>query len=449
MKGMRGFFVLCLIVFMTMSVNSRAVAGDGDAMLNIMLKKGIITEEEYKDMLKALQAEEEDKQVRHNTQIAEAIAYNKEEKEEGWTDRISLSGLMEGEYRWRRRKDVSDKTSGSTSDLYMRRLELGVGAKLTDWMKADAVINSEFIGDAVNNPDNEANVVVDQATITLQREDFPLYLVMGKRAQPFGVFENLLVTDPMTQDAFETKRVGLTIGATGPWELDVSATLYKGEEQMDHLVGSGLFEVTRAGATAADNVNSYILSASVSPFKDHLKLFAGYLSEPGRGDDRNTTMNMGFNASMPGLKNLRLYGEYMKALQREKYDGLNEAFKEGIFSITAVYAFNHGDSESKEGDEGGPTFAERMRQVLEAPVELALRYEHFDDDDLAEKTASWSVEHRYSIGLRYPFYRDEEKGLAAFVATEYRHTDYRLHSSLKDVRADNNKEVFVKLGVAF
>lgn len=442
MKGMRNLVVLFLFVLLATPVNSIAVAGDGDSILKILLKKGVITEAEYKEISEELKVGEREKQLRQNTQIAEAIEYNKpEDKEEGWTDRVRLSGLLEGEYRWMKHRDASGKSSDSISDLYIRRLELGLEAELTDWIKASSVLNSEWIGDSVNGGDEK--ITVDQAIITLQKEDFPLYLVLGKRVQPFGLFENHLVTDPMTQDAFETKKVGVTIGATGPWGLDVSATLYKGGEQMDHLVESGLFEMTRAGEPS-NSLTSYILSVSLSPLTDHLTLFAGYLSEPGRGG-RNTTMNLGFSASVPGLKELRFNGEYMKALKREKYAGLDEAFKESIFSVTASYIFNNGDRE----DQGGRTLWERIAHILEEPIELALRYERLNDDGLAEKTASWSAKNRYSGGVRYPFYRDEEKGLAAFAAVEYRYTDYRLHSSLLDIRADDNKEVFVKLGVAF
>ncbi|RJQ54536.1 MAG: LbtU family siderophore porin [Nitrospiraceae bacterium] len=420
-----------------------AYGGETDHILNILLKKGVISEQEYEAVKGELKTGEEKKQVQLNTKIAEAIEYNKPEKDEAgeWAKRIKLSGLFEGEYRWMEFRDVSDKNSDSTSDLYLRRIELGLEAGLTDWINATAVLNSEFIGDDVNQGDEK--ITVDEAVITLQKEDFPLYLVIGKKAQPFGVFENHLITDPMTQDAFETKRVGLTVGSAGPVGLDMSATLYKGEEQMDHLVESGLFEVTRAGE-ATDDVGSYILSASISPMEDHLQFFAAYLSEPGRGK-RNTTMNFGFSAAVPGLQALRFDGEYMKALNRELYDGLDETFKEGVFSVTASYVLDNGDRE----DIGGATFAERVAHVLEEPLHFAARYESFDDDELAEKTSSWSAKNRYSLGVRYPFYRDEEKGLAAYVAAEYRYTDYRLHSSLEDTRADNNQEMFARLGVAF
>lgn len=435
--------VFVLVVMLIMPGVSAAQIGDSDGILKILLKRGVITEQEYQSIKGDLKAEEEKKNVQLNTKIAEAIEYNKPEEKEGddWTKRIKLSGLLEGEYRWKKYRDISDKNSYATSDLYIRRLELGLEAEISDWIKANAVLNSEWIGDSVNNGDEK--ITVDQATITLQNENYPLYLVLGKRPQPFGVFENHLVTDPMTQDAYETKKAGLTVGYTESLGLDVSITVYKGEEQMDHLVASGLFEVTRDGATG-DDVGSYILSATISPVDDHLKFFASYLSEPGRGS-RNSTGSLGISAGMPGLKGLRLDAEYMKALKRERYSGLTEAFKEGIFSITASYDFNKRDRH----ETGGATLEDKAALIIDEPLDLALRYERFDDDGLAEKTSSWSAKNRYSVGARYSFYNNEEKGVNAFVGTEYRYTTYRLHSSLTNTRADNNKEFLLKLGVAF
>ncbi|HAK88141.1 MAG TPA: hypothetical protein DCP24_03530 [Nitrospiraceae bacterium] len=439
---------MTLMLFMVFA--NTAMAGEGDAILRILIKKGIITETEYKAIKEELKQdskqpetaqlkEEIKKEIMEETAKKEA---KREKDSPEWAKRMKLSGLLESEYRWKKHKDISDKNSNSISDLYIRKLELGIEAELTDWIKANSVLNSEWIGDSVNNGDEK--IAVDQAIITFQKEDFPLYLVFGKRTQPFGVFENHLVTDPMTQDAYETKRVGATIGATGPLGLDVSATVYKGGEQMDHLVGSGLFEVTRDG-TAGDNVGSYILSASISPIEDHLKFFGSYISEPGRGK-RNTTASFGLSTAIPGIEGFRLDGEYMKALQREKYQGLENTFKEGVLSVTASYTFNNRE---RHEDIGGATLEKQKTHFLEEPLELAFRYERFDDDDLAEKAASWSAKNRYSLGVRYPFYKDEEKGLTAFVGTEYRLTDYRLHSSLKDTRADNNKELLIKVGVGF
>jgi hypothetical protein len=245
----------------------------------------------------------------------------------------------------------------------------------------------------------------------------------------------------------------VTVGATGPLGLDMSATFYKGAEQMDHLFDSGLFAAERAGE-AVNNVSSYVISAALSPVEDSLTLFAAYLSEPGAGS-RNNTLNVGLSV---GMGNVKLDGEYMKALKRElfgatvdvglateHFEFFNETFKEGVLSATLSYTFNNGD----DRDPGGATLEEERSHILEEPLEVALRYESYDDDGLAEKTSSWSAKSRYSLGARYPIFRDEENGLAAYVAAEYRHTDYRLHDTLKDVRADNNREIFVRLGAAF
>ena len=444
----RMIFVLAAMV--VMSGFSAAQAGEGDAILKILVKKGIITEQEYNAIKEELKAEPQKAQLKEEIkkEVMDEVAKKNEgdkKNEEGlpeWTKKIKLSGLLEGEYRWKKYRDISDKNSDSTSDLYLRRLELGIEAELTDWIKANTVLNSEWIGDGVNNGDEK--ITVDEATITLQKEKFPLYLVMGKRPQPFGVFENHLITDPMTQDAYETKKVGITAGYTGPLGLDVSATVYKGEEQMDHLVASGLFGATRDGATG-DDVGSFILSASISPVKDHLKFFASYLSEPGRGS-RNDTASLGVSAGIPGLKNLRFDSEYMKALKRERYSGFTEAFKEGVFSITGSYVFN---TRERHEQIGGAELKEQKAHVTEEPIELALRYERFDDDELAEKNSSWSAKDRYSVGARYSFFRDEKKDVTAYVGTEFRYTNYRLHSSLTNTRVDNNKEMFLKLGLSF
>ncbi len=59
---------------------------------------------------------------------------------------------------------------------------------------------------------------------------------------------------------------------TGP-----SLTVYKGEEQMNHLFESGLFDTETVSRTSA---GSFIISVSAEPVEEALILFAGYLSKP-------------------------------------------------------------------------------------------------------------------------------------------------------------------------
>ncbi len=347
-----------------------------------------------------------------------------------WADRISVSGAVTAEYRWISRRDVSTRGSDSTSDLYLRAVELSLGADIADWMTSAVTVNSEWIGDDLNSGDER--LTVDEAVIELQKRNSPLYLVAGKRTQPFGLFENPLVTDPMTQDAYETKKAGLTIGYRRPtMDLDASLTLYKGEEMMAHLFESGLFDsgsISRVSDTAGDDVSSYILSISLAPAAGRLSLGAAYLSEPGNGGGNSS---LSLSAGYDGLfiEGLSVDTEYITALEREKYQDASSAplagsYKESVLSLCAAYR---------------PS----------PPLEVALRYEHFDDDGLADATGTFSTEDRYSIGGTYTFYEDDASGVASRVSVEYRGTGYRLSAPLKGSMDDGNSELYLRLGVEF
>ncbi len=190
-----------------------------------------------------------------------------------WINRINLSGTLQGEARWMKYPGASYPESKSTSDLYLRIFELGIETNFLDWASGIAVLNSEWIGDYLNMGDEK--LTVDEVHGDLRRDSLPFYLVFGKRTQPFGVFENHLVTDPMTQDAYETKKVGATVGVTGGMGLDVSVTLYKGDEQMGHLFQSGLFDTTVIirNADPVRNVESYIGAVSLAPVNQLITMF--------------------------------------------------------------------------------------------------------------------------------------------------------------------------------
>lgn len=351
-----------------------------------------------------------------------------------WGERIHLTGTLEGDFNWAKYRDITDKGSDSTSDLFISTVELGMEVEFTDRVTGTLLLLQEDIG-----TEDETDFAADEAMITLKG---PAYLVFGKRAQPFGVFENHLVADPMTQDAYETNRVGVTVGITGPMESDISLTVYKGEEQMNHLFESDLFDadgISRYGEWS-DDVGSFIISASLSPMEDRLTLFGAYLSEP--GNRRNETLNAGLSLAINGV---RIDGEYMKALKREEYQGVNGEFKESVISLTAAYEFVVRERE----EIGGALFAARKAHVVSEPLEVAVRYEYFDDDGMADALLTWAVEDRYGIGGRYAFYSDEESGLSAYAGIEYRHTDYRLHSSLKDKVSDKNDELLMRMGISF
>jgi len=365
-----------------------------------------------------------------------------------WAERIHVTGTVETDFTWADKSDPADGESASASDLFISTVELGVEVEFTEAIFGNLLLLKEDIG----TPD-ETEMQVDEAMMILQNEEFPAYLAVGKRVQPFGVYENHLLADPLTEDAYETNRPGVTEGITGPMGLDVSLTFYKGEEMMAHLFESGLFDAEAVqrggdpdGADETQSVNSYILSATVVPIEEMLTVFGGYISEPGRGGERNTTGSAGFSL---GLGKFRFDAEYMAALRREKYEvtatATSEEFKESVLSLSAAYEFVLREREVI----GGALFAQRKAHSVLEPLEVAVRYEVDDDDIMAQVAQSQSVESRLSTGGRYSFYSDEESGLAAFVGLEYLHTEYDLHPTLAAALADSNDEVIVRLGVTF
>jgi hypothetical protein len=351
-----------------------------------------------------------------------------------WGERIHLNGTLEVDYGWTEHEDVGDDSSDNASQFSISAVEFGVGVEFTNSITGDILFLKEDIG-----TDDESDLEVDEATITFESERLPLHVVVGKRPQPFGVFESHLLTDPMTQDAYETNVVGVTAGYEGPMDLSLTATLYKGDEMMDHLFESGLFDsgtIARQG-DGGNDVSSYILSASVVPVPEMLTLFAGYLSERGRGE-RNSTLNVGANLVLNGIE---VDAEYMLALSREEYQGSTQEFTESALSLGLAYELVVREREVL----GGALFAKRKAHIVTEPLEIGVRYEYFDDDGLADAFGTWSVEQRVSAGGRYSFYYDVESGLAAYVGAEYRYTDYDDSA----VSAGDNSEFIARLGVTF
>jgi len=359
-----------------------------------------------------------------------------------WMAGVHLTGTFETDFAWTEKSDVTDRRSGAASDLFISTVALGAGVDVTDWLTGNLVFLADDLGTA-----DETGVNVDEATLTFRKENFPFSLAVGKRVQPFGVFENHLVADPMTQDAYETNRPGVTLTYSGPMDIALSATGYRGEEMMTHLFESKLFDaeaVARVDRPEADEVSSYVLSASAMPMGGPLTVFGAFLSEPGAGD-RNHTVSVGVHYEPNGLKGFRADGEYMKAVGREKYAGFDREFKEGVVSMTVAYEFVL----RKREVIGGSLFAARKAHIVAEPLEIAARYEHFDDDGMADASQTFSVKDRYGAGARYSFFQNPASGLAVYLGGEYRHTSFRVHPSQAASRADSNEEFFARLGLTF
>ncbi|MDO8478330.1 MAG: hypothetical protein Q7W02_19450 [Candidatus Rokubacteria bacterium] len=421
------------ICFLTVLVGSPARAGSEDKLIRLLIKKGIITGQEYEAIKKEAEAPAGEPQPAPQ-EVADALRDEvRQELKRRDEESIAFTLKVEGEGRWRAHRDVGDKRSGSTSDLFLRRASVGLEARPLDFLTARLVLTSEWFGAQTTDQGQpvDEKVTIDEGTITLRSEEVPVYGVFGFRTQPFGAFFSRLVTDPMTQDAYEVKQVGATLGLTlKTWNLDLSATLYRGEEQMRHLFASGLFDAksvvrsTDAGLRAeTDDVTSFIVAASVAPFKD-LVLAAAILSEPGDARRNMTaTASAGYT-----LGRVTAEVEFAAALARERYvlqssgERLGRSFEEKMVSFGLTYK-------------------------LAKPLDVAARFEHLWDDGLARQAGIWSADNRVSLGVGYMLFEREETNVR--LLGEYRFTSYRRGGTARDFATPEQSEAFVKLQVGY
>ncbi|HDI78676.1 MAG TPA: LbtU family siderophore porin [Desulfobacteraceae bacterium] len=324
------------------------------------------------------------------------------------SDKLTFSGAIELDYSYKDNKDIA--VNDSTSDLDIGTVELGLEVAFHEYVTGNFILKGE------NLDSDDDRVFWDEATITIQKEGFPLYFVGGKRGQPFGAFESHLINDPITQDCYEIVKTGATVGFATDY-LDISATLYKGEELMTHLVDAGYgFERDNSpGYEETDDVSSYILNITIFPI-EALMLSAYYDSEPGDGDRNETaggTLHFEF-------QKITFDAEYIAAIQREKHFKDNREYNESAW------------------------FAAIAFQVMD-PFEIAARYEAFDDDIDGDQDGH--LDYRYSLGFTYTLF--EKDDFATSIMGEYRVSNFEVEPGNPNGVDDKLNELFLRLAIEF
>lgn len=386
------FGITLLLGLFVIPINAHALSPETEVLLKLLERKGVITRAEANALRREVKA------VAPRTLDKEAIkAEIKEElKAEGGlagiAENITISGAVEVDYQYVDHRNRANKNSDGTSDLYASTVELGIEARVNESTTANIIFKIEDVDKSGNDDNNDDgsdpdNVLLDEATITIfNQEKCPFYAVLGKRGQPFGNFFTHTISDPITKAAYEVATTGVTVGYAPAdlYDLDLSLTAYKGEKVMDQVSSIGPdydsdsepgYDRTAAGYDPTDDVNSYILSLSAKPMEG-LTFGAAFNSEPG-DDSRNNTLNAFAEFS---IDSLTLDGEYFAATKREKYvPDSNKTYKEKAWAIGAAY------------------------QVVD-PLELAVRYEEFDNDH--DAVSDGDFDYTLVFGANYQLLED-------------------------------------------
>ena len=134
-----------------------------------------------------------------NAALEERIAALESSVGKGVGDKVTLSGTIEIEAGF----EDSD-LDGNSSDTSLATAELGVEATPLDWLTGFVLLSWE---------DEDDELIVDEAHITLGGGDVtPYYLTAGKIYVPFGVFETLMISDPLTLEIGEIVDNGIQVG---------------------------------------------------------------------------------------------------------------------------------------------------------------------------------------------------------------------------------------------
>ena len=380
-------FLVALIVSLFMvTVNAFAVSTETEVLLKLLVKRGVITQgdaDALKQEVEAVMPETVDKET-IKAEIKKEIT--EELKAEGGVlsglqDNITISGAVEVDFQYRDHRDRTDANSDSTSDLFASTVELGVEAKVNEFTTANILVKAEDIDKGATTPNNDDgsdpdNPFIDEAFITIfNQAKCPFYTVLGKRAQPFGQLFTHTISDPITKDAYEIATTGATFGYAPAdfFGLDAALTFYKGEKVMGQVEGIGSNPGRNGSHVETDDVSSYIASVSAQPI-EALLVGMAFDSEPGY-DSRNETLNAFAEFSMADFT---VDAEYFTATKREKLAD-NQEYKENAWVVGLAY------------------------QIMD-PLELALRYESYDDDGSVD--ASTDFDHTIVFGANYDLFEN-------------------------------------------
>jgi hypothetical protein len=320
-------------------------------------------------------------------------------------DKIRLNGAVELNYEYLDVKDVDDQDSGSSSDFFMSTAELALRFFFNEWSKAKVVVTDEDVGRQGGN----GKVRLDEAIVTLESKQVPLYFIGGKTVMPFGVFEDHLIEGTLAEELYEIDEWGAIIAfAPDFYGLDISFSIYQDPQIIENLKDFQTHEY-RTGREKDDQWKSYIVNVTLEPVEDTLILSAFYDSEPGDGS-RNDSIGGAFTLN---YRKFTLDAEYIAAMKREKGEN-GEQNKESAAVVSL--AFDVSDS-----------------------LKLAMRYAFFNDDNPGDQGEV--LDYRICAGFNYSLLDLVNFSFLemATLSFEYRFSKYEKEN---DSNAANSQNMF-------
>lgn len=297
---------------------------------------------------------------------------------------VAVSGLVEVEGSYVNTKDNSE------TDLILSTFELGIEAKMNDWISARGVLLYEEDGDD--------RLIVDEAYIRMKKEDMPFFVEVGRLTQVFGNFATGMISDPLTLELGETKHhASLRVGYEAE-PFTASLSVWKGDVQKSDKSDINSYVAAIALGEKVSDGFRYELGAS---YINNIGDTDGLQDSFGEDDRRTSNFVGGYSVyGIAGFGDLEFRAEYLAAADRFS-DGDMEGLRPRAYNFEIGYDFLD-------------------------PLHLAVRYGGAED---------FSVERQYGATLAYDLTD------FATVALEYLH--------VKDEESSNSDMVTLQLAMGF
>ncbi|SRR6056297_855640 len=256
----------------------------------------------------------------------------------GWFQNVEVGGLVEVEAGW------SDSYTGDDeSDIVLATMELGIGARINDWTRADILFLHE---------EDDTDLEVDVATVTIAAPGGPWSLTGGQFYLPFGVFDSHMVSDPLTLELGETRESAVMLGGA---MNDFSGGVYLfngendagGDQDIDNWGAVVGYATEARGLGLAANIGFIDDLGDSDALRDTIDANLAELAaaDPGRAaglDGRRDDVHGWFASAMLTAGRFTLIGEYLAATDRFEADELMDGsarLKPEAWNVEAGAAF--------------------------------------------------------------------------------------------------------------
>ena len=196
----------------------------GSALAQEMSKEELI--KELKALKERTRSLEEALEIPEKAETSDIIEDEDAEDLEEYIKRIEFSGAIEVEAIYEQIKPKVGKKEDS-SDLTLATVDFAIDALITDRVRTHILFEYE----------DDEDFIVDEAIIHYQAKEVyvpdlsynsPWYANIGRLTIPFGYFESLFISGPLTEDLGETKETAVIAGIYNPF-INIAAGVFNGD----------------------------------------------------------------------------------------------------------------------------------------------------------------------------------------------------------------------------